>query len=149
LAQENHVSETIIKSASLEQLKKLREPIFDIPFHVYTEQIRSSTELEERIEDMFQMYGVDSKVIVAIDSFQAMDKIDKDDRVSIESWSYFLDVLKLKYQGKLTIISTSEKSKASYRTEELGGSKGSNALEYKNETILNVIETEVPYHLYS
>lgn len=141
LCQENHISETEVKVASLEKLKQYRKAVYDIPLHIHTEQIEKSDILYQRVEELFETYGQESKALLVIDSFQALDKIAKDERISLESWAYFFDVMKLKFGGRLTIISVSEKTKSSYGSEELGAGKGTNSVDYKNETILNISET--------
>lgn len=141
LCQHNHISETIVMSASIEQLKKYRKAIYDLPIHVHTESIGSSEILGQRIEELFKMYNSD-KAILTIDSFQALDRIAKDERVSLEAWSYYFDALKLKYGGRLTIININEKKQAAYGKDELGTGKGSNVVDYKNETILNISATK-------
>jgi len=145
ICQTNHISETVVKTAKLtdmERLKEYRKPIKEAPLHIHTEPITDFELLDQRIGELFEMYNNPKSAILAIDSFQALNKVAQDDRVSLEAWAYFFDQLKEKYEGRLTIINVNEKKMSSYGQEDLNAAKGTNATGYKNETILNIKENE-------
>lgn len=137
LCQEHNVSETDIKCAPIEQIKKWAAPVVALPLYVYTESISDFDLVRARLEEMRALHP-DSPSILLVDSLQAMSAVDDDQRVNLEKWMYFFDELKVQSDGQLTVIITSEKNRASYGTQNVGGAKGSNAVEYKAETLLDV-----------
>jgi len=145
MCQENQISETVIKTARLTNIPKLkeyREPIEKLPLHIHTEKVTDFELVRARIKQLFERYDNPKSAILAIDSFQALNKVAGDDRVSLEAWAYFFDELKLEWKGKLTIINTSEKKMSSFGQEDLNAAKGTNAIPYKNETLLNIQEND-------
>ena len=143
MCQANNVSETEIKVCSIEQLKKYREPVKDLPLHVYTEATKDLELLKSRVEEALQVYQ--KPLILLVDSVQAMPPLDPDRAMNIEKWMNYFDQLKLDYEGKLTILITSEINRASYGLEGgLGAGKGSNAIEFKSETLIDLRSGQGP-----
>ena len=136
LCQTNKVSDYQLKTASDEDKLKFKASVDPLPIHLHTEPINKLEELEERIEDLWNEYK--RPFIVLFDSIQAADFISDDTRVNLERWVYFLDRLKVEYAGKLTVIIISEKNRISYGMQGTGGGKGSNVVDYKPETILDI-----------
>lgn len=131
------VSETDIKTVPEEKLREWAREIARYPLYIYTESVKSFEEVEERLKEMGEQHP-DRPSILMIDSLQAMNAIDEDQRVSLEKWMYKFDEWKVQADGKLTIIVTSEKNRASYGNSDVGGAKGSNSVEYKAESLLDI-----------
>lgn len=141
LCQANRISERQLKQASKEDQIEYKRKIDTLPIHLHTEPIAKLEDLAERIEDVWNEYQ--RPFIVLFDSIQAADFIADDPRINLERWVYFLDRLKVEYSGKLTIIIISEKNRMSYGMQGTGGGKGSNVVDYKPETILDIKWNEV------
>lgn len=135
----NKVSETDVKIARADKdtLRRLAAPLRGLPLHVYTEPTRELEIIHERVGDAISAYG--RPAILLIDSVQAMPPLNEDRALSLERWMGFFDTLKLAYEGKLTVLVTSEINRASYGQEAgLGAGKGSNSLEFKAETLFDM-----------
>lgn len=137
LCQYYNKCERSIRAQSIEQLTEMIKPVADLPLYIYTESIKNTEEIAQRVRDLRTSHP-QQPAILLIDSLQAMNAIDDDQRISLEKWMYFFDELKVQHDGKLTIIITSEKNRASYGSAEVGGAKGSNSVEYKAETLLDL-----------
>lgn len=141
LCQANKISDHDLRSASADLKAKYMAIVNDLPMHLHTEPIHKLEDLSMRIEECWETYKV--PFIVLFDSIQAADFISEDQRVNLERWVYFLDRLKVEYAGKLTVIIISEKNRMSYGVQGTGGGKGSNVVDYKPETILDIKWNEV------
>lgn len=136
LCQANQVTEVDLMSADKATLLNYRSPLMNYPLYIYTEPVMQQEELTTRISECMQMHE-GKPLILLIDSIQAMYPLGEDQRVSLEKWVYYLDRLKVEYDGRLTIIVVSELNRSSYDTAKVGGAKGSNAIEYKAECLLD------------
>jgi KaiC/GvpD/RAD55 family RecA-like ATPase len=136
LCQANRVSDKQLKHATDAEKQQYKATVDDLPIHLHTEPIFKLEELAERIEDVWNEYQ--RPFIVLFDSIQAADFVSDDPRINLERWVYFLDRLKVEYAGKLTVIIISEKNRVSYGQQGTGGGKGSNVVDYKPETILDI-----------
>lgn len=114
----------------------LQKPLEELPMHLHIEEIDSKEALAERIAECWNRYKRPFGLLV--DSIQALDRVSDDQRVSLEEWVYFLDRLKVEYAGNLNVIFVSEKNRTSYGSQGIGGGKGSNVLDYKPETVLDI-----------
>lgn len=136
LCQANKVSDYELRNAPIEDKEKFMATIDPLPMHLHTEPINQLEDLAARIEECWETYK--TPFLVLFDSIQAADFISDDQRVNLERWVYFLDRLKVEYAGKLTVIIISEKNRGSYGVQGTGGGKGSNVVDYKPETILDI-----------
>jgi len=136
LCQSGRVSDTQLRTMSDNQRDALAAEVFKMDLHLHTEPVDSTDMLMSRIAECWELYK--RPFILFVDSIQAMDRLADDQRVSLEQWVYFLDRLKVEYAGKLTVLITSEKNRVSYGQQGVGGGKGSNVLDYKPETVLDI-----------
>lgn len=136
LCQANGISDYQLTTASQEEQNKYAKALTNFNLHLHTEPISNIQSLEERIKECWELYK--KPFLVLFDSIQAADFISDDPRVNLERWVYFLDRLKVEYSGNLTIIFISEKNRMSYGMQGTGGGKGSNVVDYKPETILDI-----------
>jgi hypothetical protein len=81
-------------------------------------------------------------MLLLVDSLQALPRIDSDERISLQKWLTELDQLKLDHNGNLVIIVTIEKSKGKYLESSNSAGKGTNAIEYKSEILLDLVAIE-------
>lgn len=117
--------------------KETQEAVRKLPILVFYQQ--SQEEVEEAIKTLLQE---NKNVMLVVDSLQAMPMIAEDKRYSIDAWLQYLDTLKLKYEGKLTTVVTSEKNRGFYKDSDLGGGKESGSIEYKCEIQLDLVERD-------
>lgn len=137
ICQKNLISEEEFFKTPYEKQKELCAKINDYPMHIHTETITGPEALEQRIKECALKYPV--PFLVLIDSIQAMDRIQGlTERESLERWAYFFDQMKLDLEGRATLMFISEKNRQSYGTQGAGGGKGSNVVDYKPETILDI-----------
>lgn len=139
--QANNISETTLMVATREERLKYVEPVTKLPMYVYTESVNTQEVVTERLAEMMDKHK--GPAILLVDSVQAMAPVDDDQRVSLEKWMYFFDALKVQCDGRLTVIVISETKRAGYGSEEgIGRGKGSNSLEFKAETLLDMQENK-------
>jgi len=136
LCQGNRISEAQLKKASAKDKSTYQSTVNTLPLYLYTESVRKMEYLDERVKECIEAHK--APVMLLFDSIQACDRLSDDQRVNLETWVYYLDSLKLKYQANLTIIFVSEKNRSSYGQSGIGGGKGSNILDYKPETVLDI-----------
>lgn len=136
LCQSQRLYEDKLRTIPESGILSLLENLTSLPLHLHTEQILDKDLLIQRVADCWAMYQ--KPFILLIDSIQAMDRIADDQRVNLEDWVYLLDRLKVEYAGRLHVIVVSEKNRMSYGSQGIGGSKGSNVLDYKPETVLDI-----------
>jgi KaiC/GvpD/RAD55 family RecA-like ATPase len=142
MCQANRISETDIKVArtSMETLKRYRKPLVGLPLHVYTEPPSGLEEIGVMVDQAMEAYQ-GRHVVLLVDSVQAMPRLADEGNVSIEMYMGFFDQLKLRHEGRLTILVVSEINRAAYGQEQgLGAGKGSNSLEFKAETVFDMRE---------
>jgi KaiC/GvpD/RAD55 family RecA-like ATPase len=142
MCQANRISETDIKVArtSMETLKRYRKPLVGLPLHVYTEPPSGLEEIGVMVDQAMEAYQ-GRHVVLLVDSVQAMPRLADEGNVSIEMYMGFFDQLKLRHEGRLTILVVSEINRAAYGQEQgLGAGKGSNSLEFKAESVFDMRE---------
>jgi KaiC/GvpD/RAD55 family RecA-like ATPase len=136
----NGISETDLLVGTREQRLVWVKPVTKLPFYIYTESVSDFVILETRIKEMADLYP-EKPLLLIIDSLQALVPVNEDQRVSLEKWLYWADGMKVQYDGRLTILATSEVRRAAYEVKEaIGRAKGTNAVEYKAEVLLNLKE---------
>jgi len=140
ICQKNQISESDLMVASHEEKRAFAQSVAGYPLHIYTETVSDIPLLEQRIAECWEKYQ--KPVLLLLDSAQALDPVADDDRKSLETWVYSMDRLKVKYDGNLTIFMVSEMNRVSYGQEKMGGAKGSNALDFKPETVLSLAHIE-------
>ncbi len=144
LCQANKLTETDLLVSKETQRVAWRSQLGALPIYIFTEALRDFDAVERTIAEGIQKAG-NKSLILLIDSLQAMTPADDDQRVSLEKWMHFLDALKVQYNGKLTVLVTSETKRAGYGNEDgIGRGKGSNAIEFKAETLLDMRDAGVP-----
>ncbi len=144
LCQANRISETDIKIArtNMEALKRYRKPLVGLPLHVYTEPPKDLEAIGAVVDEAMLAYE-GRHVVLLVDSVQAMPRLSDEGNVSIEMYMGFFDQLKLRHEGRLTILVVSEINRAAYGQEQgVGAGKGSNSLEYKSETVFDLRENK-------
>jgi len=142
LCQTSKKSETTLLASSDDEILPFAARVAALPLHIYTEALRDFDAIALRVGEAFSRYP-NRPLIVLIDSLQALTPVDADQRVNLEKWMYFFDELKVAHNGRLTIIITSETKRAGYGTEDgIGRGKGTNAIEFKAETLLDMRQSE-------
>ena len=141
MCQSNKLSEEQLQTSTPVNKEDFLTKIDSMPIHLHTESIMKMEFLEARVKECWEIYK--RPFIVLFDSIQAADMINNDQRVNLEQWVYFLDRLKVEYSGRITIIIVSEKNRSSYGLDGVGGGKGSNVVDYKPETILDIKWAEI------
>lgn len=137
LCQAGKVSEEQLRLMSDNDRLKLEKSVDQFRMHLHTEPIEDHEALRERVAQCYEKYDK-QPFMIFFDSIQAADTLTDDQRVNLEQWVYFLDRLKVEYNGKLTVIIVSEKNRAAYGQQGTGGGKGSNIIDYKPETVLDI-----------
>lgn len=138
----NNISEVDLLVANKEQRLEWVKPVVKLPFYIYTENVKNFEVIEQRLREMSDMHE-GKPMLLLIDSLQALSPTDTDQRISLEKWLYWADSMKVQYDGSLTIIATSEVRRAAYDIKEsIGRAKGTNAVEYKAEVLLNLKEVK-------
>lgn len=136
LCQSEKQSEWLMQQLTATEKKEAVVKLNHLPVYIYTESVKDQAEIVDRVKEAYELHG--KSVILLIDSVQALDSAAVDPRISLETWLYFFDRLKVEMDGKLTVIMVSEKNRVSYGSTNVGGGKGSNVLDYKPETILDI-----------
>ena len=78
------------------------------------------------------------KVMLVVDSLQAMPTLNDNKRYSIDQWLNGLDRIKLNHEQNLVILTPVEKRKGAYDSMGLDGGKESGSIEYKSEMVFNL-----------
>lgn len=136
LCQSAEKSETMLRDLGAKDRIAVAARLDALPIYIYTESVKDQEDIVDRIKEAYEVHK--KPVILLVDSVQALDAAATDPRVSLETWLYFFDRLKVEMDGKLTVIMVSEKNRMSYGGAGIGGGKGSNVLDYKPETILDI-----------
>lgn len=137
ICQANKISEKEFLDAPDEMKKVYSEKIDAYRVHIHTEPIIQIEDFVTRVREFDKAYD-HQPFTVLFDSIQAADSVDESQRISLEKWVYALDSLKLEMAGRATIIFISEKNRMSFGTQGTGGGKGSNVVDYKPETVLDI-----------
>lgn len=77
-------------------------------------------------------------VLFVADSLQSLPKFHDDPRLNIEEWLKFFDGIKVAADGIVHVLITSEKRRGTYNEPHKDGGKGSGAIEYKAEAVLDL-----------
>lgn len=136
ICQSNKTYEEQLATVKDNDFSQYISKLSELPLSIHSESIESTDALKEQIDACWETYK--KPMILLIDSVQAMDPLNDDPRVNIETWLYFLDRLKVTYNKRLTVIVISEKNRNSYGGQGVGAGKGSNSLDYKPETLLDM-----------
>lgn len=136
LCQSAEKSEAMLRELSAKDRITAAATLNSLPIYIYTESVKDQADIVERVKEAYDAHK--KPVILLVDSVQALDAAATDPRVSLETWLYFFDRLKVEMDGALTVIMVSEKNRMSYGGTGIGGGKGSNVLDYKPETILDI-----------
>jgi KaiC/GvpD/RAD55 family RecA-like ATPase len=114
------------------------QAVKDLPIYVTPEP---PGERDEHLATLRELAKQHKKpVLLVVDSIQALPKIpgDSEGRTTIEYWMQYFDQLKLRGEGWLYILLVSEKKRGAYDEARMDGGKGSNAIEYKSEVLLDM-----------
>lgn len=79
-------------------------------------------------------------VLLVVDSLHAFTSGGDSEKEELTKWVNYFNTIKNKYDGKVTILFISEKSKDQYGAGAKG-SKGSGAIDYRNECTINMYPT--------
>lgn len=137
MCQANRADWVHVITANPIEEEKLWKPIEDLPIYSIVDNFRP----EDIVEYSKEAAKLHKKpVLVVGDSIQAFPAIypSQDQRVNLEEWMKFFDRCKLLYEGKISFLLTSEKRRGSYDDASIDGGKGSNAIEYKSECLLDL-----------
>lgn len=133
----NLVSSVDVLTTSEEQLGEWVLPLMELPiFHsIAPTKPEGVRELVSEMLEHFQR-----PMLLVVDSLQAVPALADNERMSIQAWLNELDQMKLDFEGKLTILVTSEKSRGSdnYDKASMSSAKGAGAIEYKAEIVLDL-----------
>lgn len=139
LCQTNRVSSVDVLTAGEEQLGAWVSTVYDFPLFVSTDA-PSIDEIEQLLQQLWEQFQ--RPMLLVIDSLQALPMVEENERLSIQTWLNHLDQLKLDWEGKLTMLVTSEKSRGNqgdnYLNASLSSAKGAGAIEYKAEIVLDL-----------
>ena len=110
----------------------------NLPIHVTPDAPGGMEETLAGLKALAKHYQ--KPVLLVVDSLQSLPKIqgDSEGRTTIEYWMQYFDHLKLRGEGWLYIILVSEKKRGAYDEARMDGGKGSNAIEYKSEVLLDM-----------
>lgn len=138
LCMSNSVSQTDVLTCSQERLRELITPVIEYPIYVCTDAVTEYEEINTALKHLWERHK--KPMLLVVDSLQALPLIAEDERLSIQKWLGLFDQCKLDWEGKLTIIITSEKSRGSdnYDRASLQSAKGSGASEYKAEMVFDL-----------
>lgn len=137
MCQANGVDWVEAITSTTQQEERLAEPVSLLPIYPLVDSFGP----EDILALAKAAYEFHKKpVLIVGDSIQAFPRIapGEDQRVNLEEWMKFFDRCKLKYEGKITFLLTSEKRRGSYEDASIDGGKGSNAIEYKAECLLDL-----------
>lgn len=139
ISQANGVSTADLLTCQKETLKTYIKAVYNLPIYICTENT-TPPDLDKALAEMWELHK--KPMLLVVDSLQAMPFIANDERMSIQSWMQALDDLKLKWQGNLVALVTSEKSRGAggdhYDKASLSSGKGSGNIEYKAEIVLDL-----------
>lgn len=138
----NRVSSVDVRTCSRERLRDLVSTVVDYPIFACTDRIDEPGEIKAALSELWGRFQ--RPILLVVDSLQALPPYPgaPDERMSLQSWLVALDQLKLDFEGRLTILVTSEKSRGqggvNYEQAALSAGKGSGAVEYKAELVLDL-----------
>lgn len=140
LSQANRTSQTKILTSTEEALGELVWKVDEYPIYIFTDAFKSYEIFNELLSEMWEVHK--QPMLLVVDSLQSLPLITGDERTSIQTWLSFFDQAKLDWEGRLTIIITSEKSLGeggtNYDKASLAAGKGSGAIGYKAELTLDL-----------
>jgi replicative DNA helicase len=140
LCMSNRVSTVDALTCTKDTLRKYVTKIQNYPLYVCTDPIESADEISKSLAALWEKHQ--KPMLLVVDSLQAMPLIAADERLSIQEWMKQLDQLKLDWEGRLTIIVTSEKARGeggrNYSEAKLSSGKGAGGIEYKAEMVLDM-----------
>lgn len=133
----NQKSSVDVLTCSEDDLANWVMPVAKLPIYHFTDAIKP-----DQIKDIVQQ-AIDTfnrPVLLVVDSLQAMPPLAENERMSIQYWLLALDQLKLDFEGMLTIVATSEKSRGAdnYDKASMSAAKGTGTIEYKTEVLLDL-----------
>jgi replicative DNA helicase len=137
MCQIGQVSQDTVLKCSEEELRDRLGVVAELPFYVETSAELSIDLLRSYLSTMWDTYQ--RPMLLVIDSLQALPRVEADERLSLQRWLTDLDQLKLDLKGNLVIIVTIEKRKGTYSESSNSAGKGTNAIEYKSEILLDLI----------
>jgi len=120
-----------IQKLEREKLEGWLTRLATLPIYVDVDNL-TFPELQDIVDELVQTYPGKSALLM-IDSLQAMPVNYDNLRSSIDEWLVNLDSLKLRHEGKLTIIMTVEKRRGTYQNAAKDSGKESGRIEYKLE----------------
>lgn len=130
-----------VLTAPEEELGEWVGPLTELPIYHSTAPTKPEgvRQLVSAILDKFNR-----PMLLVIDSLQAMPALADNERMSIQQWLNELDQMKLDFEGKLTVLVTSEKSRGSdnYDKASMAAAKGAGAIEYKSEIVIDVRQSK-------
>lgn len=132
----NEVSQTEILTCSLEKLKGYMSKLKGLPIYVDTSPDVTIDAIRSYLDDMLELYK--RPVLLVVDSLQALPRFGAEERTALEQWLCQLDQIKLDYGANVVIIVTSEKRRGTYNEATKEGGKGTGAIEFKAELLLDV-----------
>lgn len=130
------ISQADLMCASKDDVTRYTAPVQALPLYVLTTPPKEPAHILEVIKALYKAHK--KPVLLLADSLQSLPKLVNDERLSIQLWMEFLDWLKIKAEGKLYILLTSEKKRGAYGEASKDAGKGSGSIEYKAEIVLDL-----------
>lgn len=137
----NGVSSVDVLTAPEEQLGEWILPLVELPmFH--TPSPMRPEDIRALVNETLEQFN--RPMLLVVDSLQSMPALTDNERMSLQQWLQELDQMKLDYEGRLTVLVTSEKSRGAdnYEKAAMQASKGAGAIEYKSEIILDMRQSK-------
>ena len=119
-----------------ETLIKLYTGLERLPFY-YADSSPGFDDIAKQVEEIAMSYK-DKKILLVVDSLQAIQLNLRDLRLSIDEWLVGLDRLKLQYDPNLTVLMTCEKRRGTYGMASKDSAKETGRIEYKSEILLDI-----------
>ena len=136
----NHCSTIDILAGDTEQRREYIKAAYKLPIY-HTGMIESYEELRGWILELLAQYP-NKRPFVVVDSLQKLPRIGTDERISMQNWMILFDTAKQEFEGQVTIICTSEKSRGeggkNYEQASLSAAKGAGGVEYTAEQVLDM-----------
>lgn len=123
---------------SLTNIEKLYQELANLPFF-YRDETLPFNDLVAILAELSKL-SKSGDMLLIVDSLQGLWAKADSARLVIDEWLCRLDELKLKYDGKLVVLLTCEKNRASYGRVVNNAAKESGRIEYKLSQQLDLRE---------
>jgi replicative DNA helicase len=143
LANLSKVPREVIRSGEYNEkerkvLREVSDKLYGLDWYINTRA--ESTTRDQIKQDVTALLSSHDKVMMVVDSLHSMPALDSDPNHNVTLWLQFLEDFKKDNEGKLYIVSISEKLKAAFndQTARLGSGAGTRKLDYAGDLILEL-----------